>query len=148
MKKELQNKLFEKYPKIFRQKDLPAQQTAMCWGISCGDGWFDLIDELCGEIQNRVENINRIIKNDFKVQPKTIVPVKREYLVCEATQVKEKYGGLRFYVYGGDEYIEGLISMAESLSYRICTKCGNKSKPQKDRGWIYTLCNTCKDKNE
>ena len=38
MKAELQNKLFEKYPKIFGQKDLPMTQTAMCWGIDCEIG--------------------------------------------------------------------------------------------------------------
>jgi hypothetical protein len=46
MKAELQQKLYEKYPKIFVQKDLPMSQTAMCWGIDCGDGWFWLLDNL------------------------------------------------------------------------------------------------------
>ena len=36
------------------------------------------------------------------------------------SKVKEKWGGLRFYVYGGDEYIQGAISLAESLSHLIC----------------------------
>ena len=39
MNAELQNKLFENYPEIFKQKDLPATDTAMCWGICCGDGY-------------------------------------------------------------------------------------------------------------
>ena len=43
MKKELQDKLFEKYPKLYRQKDLDKTQTAMCWGISCGSGWYNII---------------------------------------------------------------------------------------------------------
>jgi hypothetical protein len=51
MDRELQQKLFDKYPKIFRQKDLSMQETAMCWGIACGNGWYDLIDALCEEIQ-------------------------------------------------------------------------------------------------
>ena len=86
MKKALQNKLFEKYPSIFRQKDLSNQETAMCYGITCGDGWYTLIDEMCGNIKNRMENYNR-------GKP------KEQHLVCEATQVKEKFGGLRFYVW-------------------------------------------------
>lgn len=56
MKQELQNKLYEKYPKIFQQKDLPMTQTAMCWGISCGDGWFNIIDTLCGHLQYLVDH--------------------------------------------------------------------------------------------
>ena len=55
MKKELQNKLYEKYPKIFRQKDLDKTQTAMCWGISCDDGWYNIIDTLCESLQELVD---------------------------------------------------------------------------------------------
>lgn len=132
MKKELQNELFEKYPTIFRQKDLSNQETAMCYGLACGDGWYTLIDEMCGNIKNRMENFNRN-------KP------KEQHLVCEATQVKEKFGGLRFYVQGSDDFIDGIIDLAESMSYRICSQCGNQSTPQKKRGWVYTLCENCQN---
>ena len=69
------------------------------------------------------------------------------YLKCEVTQVKEKYGGLRFYVDSSDDYIDGLISMAEGMSYKICSECGGKSVNQTNRGWIYTLCKPCLDVN-
>ena len=60
MRVELQNELFEKYPKIFRQKDLPKQQTCMCWGIDTGDGWFNIIDMLCLQIQWHIaHNLNQ-----------------------------------------------------------------------------------------
>ena len=131
MKKELQNKLFEKYPAIFKQKDLSNRETAMCYGITCGDGWYTLIDEMCGNIKNRVENVNRDKPEE-------------ERIVCEAVQVKEKWGGLRFYVAGGDDFTNGIINLAESMSYRICSECGNQSTPQKKRGWIYTLCDDCR----
>jgi len=130
MKKELQDKLFEKYPLIFRQKDLPKQETAMCWGIACGDGWYILLYELCNSIDNRLRNVNRGKPEDEK-------------LICEAVQVKEKFGGLRFYIFGGDDYINGLVDLAESMSYRICSKCGNQRTPQKNRGWVYSLCDSC-----
>lgn len=133
MKKELQNKLFEKYPVIFRQRELDKTVTAMCWGISCGDGWYDLIDTLCENIQNRIANVNRNKPEE-------------EHLVCEAVQVKEKFGGLCFYTYGSDDYIDGLVSMAESMSYHICTECSKPSEKQdNNRGWIYTLCESCKE---
>jgi hypothetical protein len=123
MTEEKEKQLFEKYPKIFRQKDLPMNQTCMCWGVSCADGWYDLIDNLCYAIQNHI---------DYKKLPQV-----------EATQVKEKYGGLRFYVNHSDEYVSGLISMAESMSYKICEYCGNKGKSN-SRGWITTLCEPCR----
>jgi len=99
MSPELQTKLFEKYPKIFRQKDLPMQQTCMCWGIQCGDGWYDLLDRLCSQIQSHVDQRN---------EPQ-----------IEATQVKTKWGGLRFYTNRPSDYIDGLIAMAEEMSYKI-----------------------------
>jgi len=133
MKAELQQQLYEKYPNIFRQKDLDKTVTAMCWGISCGDGWYDLIDTLCENIQNRMMNVNRNKPEE-------------EHLICEAVQVKEKFGGLCFYTYGSDDYIDGLVSMAESMSYHICTECSKPSEKQdNNRGWIYTLCESCKD---
>ena len=33
MKKELQDKLYNDFPKIFKQKDLSMKETCMCWGI-------------------------------------------------------------------------------------------------------------------
>lgn len=128
MNQELQNKLFAKYPKIFRQKDLSAQQTAMCWGICCGDGWYSIIDALCGQIQNHLEH-------NMKDNDGTIV--------VEATQVKEKYGGLRFYYTGGDEFIRGVCWMAEDLSCRTCEECGSPGIQNK-KGWINTLCGPCR----
>ena len=130
MKKELQNKLFEKYPKIFRQKDLSPQETAMCRGITCGDGWYTLIDTMCGNIQNHVEHVNRSKPEEA-------------HIVCEATQVKEKWGGLRFYVQESDDFIKGIINLAESMSYTICSKCGSRAINKKNRGWIYTICDNC-----
>ena len=132
MKKELQLKLYEDYPKIFRQKDMSPQETAMCWGIACGDGWYDLLHDLCGEIQNHCENINR--RRSYN----------RDEFTCEAVQVKEKFGALCFYTYGSDDYIDGLVSMAEAVSLRTCSECGNKSiKNKTSRGWIHTLCKDC-----
>ena len=131
MKKELEKKLFENYPGIFRQKDLPATHTAMCWGIACGDGWYDIIDTLCSNIKHRTSCQNGKSPNE-------------EYVV-EAVQVKEKFGGLRFYVTGGDSYINGLVSMAESMSYRVCEECGSPGKANK-KGWIKTLCEPCREK--
>ena len=43
MKDELDNKLCEKYPKIFKMRNASMQETAMCWGFP-GDGWFNIID--------------------------------------------------------------------------------------------------------
>ncbi len=57
-----------------------------------------------------------------------------------AVQVKEKFGGLRFYYSGGDSsYIRGVVDMAEQMSYRTCEVCG---APGKSNGgpYVRTLC--------
>jgi hypothetical protein len=140
MKEELEKKLFDKYPKIFGQKDLPMTQTCMCWGIECGDGWYTIIDALCARIMGYNKSLNWKIEDDIEKGLATeadLIPV------IQATQVKEKYGGLRFYTNSTDEYIEGLVSMAEAMSSRTCEECGNPGKQNND-GWITTLCDSCR----
>lgn len=56
-------------------------------------------------------------------------------------QIKEKFGGLRFYYDGGDDHISGMVTMAESWAHRTCETCGNKGE-QRSGGWIRTLCDT------
>jgi hypothetical protein len=132
MKVELQNTLFEKYPKIFVQKDLPMTQTCMCWGVEAGDGWYDIIDTLCHQIQWYLEH-NLPMDEDPEV------------VNVQAVQVKEKFGTLRFYYNGGNEFISGLISMAEGMSGRVCECCGAPGRPN-NSGWISTQCEPCREK--
>lgn len=146
MKPELQEKLYREYPKIFKQKDLTIQQSCMPWGICTGDGWFNLIDKLCSFLQFHTDH--------------------NGYPQIEATQLKEKFGILRFYFVGYNleeeefkkkfpykekpesiEFLEGAIAFAESLSGRICEDCGNPGRPN-DFGWITTLCDKCREEYE
>ena len=131
MKKELQEKLFNKYPLIFQQKDLSMKETAMCWGIDCFDGWFFLLDQLCNSIQNYID-LNKHL-NIEQVQ---------------TTQVKEKFGTLNFYYQGGDKHIDGMVHMIESMSYYSCEKCGSTENIGQTKGWIFTLCKDCSLKDE
>jgi len=98
MNQELQNSLFETYPKIFARRNMSNKHTSMCYGIQCPDRWYTLIDTLCGRIQSYTG---------------------QQEIICEANQVKTKFGGLRFYVTYADAYIKGLISMAEMMSLKI-----------------------------
>ena len=56
-----------------------------------------------------------------------------------ASQVKEKFGGLRFYVDRATEEHYNYINFAESMSYRTCEVCGNPGKRYTD-GWHQVLC--------
>ena len=55
MREELDKKLCEKYPKIFANRHKGMHETCMCWGFSHGDGWYNIIDMLCANIQHRVD---------------------------------------------------------------------------------------------
>lgn len=54
-------------------------------------------------------------------------------------QIKEKFGGLRFYIGKGNDAIWKAIHNSEALSYRICEKCGESGKLRTD-GWMKVLC--------
>jgi len=95
MKKELEDKLFEKYPKIFRQKDLSIYESCMGWGIETPDGWYIILDILCRQLQWDIDNNN---------EPQ-----------LEASQVKEKWNGLRFYTDTSSDRQDGMIRIAEIM---------------------------------
>jgi hypothetical protein len=56
MKKELDEQLCKKYPKIFRDRHANMQVTCMCWGFECGDGWYNILDQLCERIQGHIDS--------------------------------------------------------------------------------------------
>ena len=61
-------------------------------------------------------------------------------------QVKEKFGGLRFYVGEAPSHYLSLIDEAEKCSLHICEQCGKDGKLRKDRSWMVTLCDKCNGK--
>lgn len=58
----------------------------------------------------------------------------------QITQVKEKFGGLRFYVHNANEEMNVVINKYEKLSYETCETCGDKGEIRRDIGWWRTLC--------
>ena len=143
MKAELQKKLYEKYPKIFCQKDLPKTETCMCWGMECGEGWFWLLDNLCKAIQAYVDSQNEMVRIRNKDKGLTEEQMNTLMGQVEATQVKEKFGSLRFYINGGDDNVYGMIALAETMSWGICESCGSTKNIIHTKGWISTLCESC-----
>ena len=120
MKKALQKKLFKRFPKLFVQKDLSIQQSCMGWGIDCGDGWYELLWNLCEQIELCSDG-------------------------TEFTQVKEKWGTIRAYCVTDNDHVFDLIDMAEDLSGFICEECGEKGRAR-GGSWTFTLCNKCNKK--
>jgi len=157
MKKKLDEALCAKYPLIFKGRHADMRTTAMCWGLDCGDGWYNIIDVLCGLLtsdyrraQSRYESIKDKVDQPRWEGSKDIITQEKideakakldeeTVKIPVASQVKEKFGGLRFYVQAATDIHYNYISFAESMSYRTCEECGAVGKTYTD-GWYKTLC--------
>lgn len=120
MRRDLDELLCLRYPKIFRDRHLDVSDSCMPRGFECGDGWFDLIDTLCHLI-------------DRKVKEGGMPPVV-------ASQVKEKFGTLRFNFKGGNEETWELRRLAEDQSARTCELCGRHGEISSATRSIRCLC--------
>lgn len=126
---EFTTRMHEKFPEMFSRP---------YGGFAIGEGWWPIIEALCNQIQSHInwanETRERLLKdNPYKHKiPKAVAQVY-------VAQIKEKFGGLRFYYDGGDDKIDGMVRMAESWAARHCEKCGKPGK-QRSGGWIRTLC--------
>jgi hypothetical protein len=153
MRKQLQRQLKEKYeilyPVVIKEKRY--NEPFSDFGYECGDGWYNLIDELLSWL---------------KFQHLT-----NQYPKITITQVKEKFGYLSFY-YNNPEFddmiwadwqlelpieklksefenqiskIRGAVSFASSISNTICENCGSNHEVARNNGnWINYYCKECR----
>lgn len=175
MNSELQKKIFDKYPKMFGDRTKPMTETCMCWGLDVGDGWYNLIDILCEALTYTYSTSVQVDEEDGKrlgIKPYKWELENNYYFSVEppqiiATQVKEKYGTLRFYYreeYSEEvmslvetgkypdlqriidrysDYINGIVHFAETASGRTCEETGQSGELHATggtrNGWLKTL---------
>jgi hypothetical protein len=176
MKAELQQKIFDKYPKIFGDRTKPKTESCMFWGLEVGDGWYDLIDTLCEALTNTYSTSVEIDEEDGKrlgIKPYNFKDEKTSYYFSveppqvKASQVKEKFGTLRFYHYleynkdvvslletgkypqlkeacdRFSNYVDGIIHFAETASGRTCEVTGQPGELHASggtrNGWVKTV---------
>jgi hypothetical protein len=108
------------------EEEYPAMFVGAYGGFAVGKGWWPIIEVLCANIQQHIDWANR----KEQVVPQVVV-----------AQIKEKFGGLRFYYDGGDEQVHGMVRIAEAWANHTCETCGERGK-QRGGGWIRTLCDT------
>jgi hypothetical protein len=140
MRQELDEQLCKDFPKIFADRNGSPTKTLMCFGFEHGDGWYDILRALCSNIQYHIDWVNDSRTRLLKDNPHGLT-IRDEVQQVVAVQIKEKFGTLRFYYNGGDDYIRGLVTMAESMSCVTCEECGNSGRIRHG-GWIRTLCDT------
>jgi|SRR5882672_3645114 len=122
MKEENIDKLVSRYPNLYMHMKY----------FECANGWYALIDELSSELEKLIIDFNKTPDHE------------PEFTCCFAVQVKEKFGGLRFYMSCETDKMSDLIRKSEEDSYKICELCGDPGKPN-NNGWITTLCDKCRN---
>lgn len=162
MREEFEQKLGSEFPFMKRNPNGESIEKItnvyQKWGCQCGDGWFNLIRDLCREITEKYEKEG--ISADIIIE-----------------QVKEKFAGLRFYYSYPDsplafhalDFIGGsgvrfypesdddgkeclrrdiadIVRKYEALSKTVCELCGAEGEARMDLRWKRTLCNSCYEK--
>jgi hypothetical protein len=87
-------------------------------GFWCPPGWLPLVAGLSLAIE--------ALARDMPDPPRV-------------AQVKEKFGGLRFYMSHGHDDIFALIDTAEAASFHVCQECGSPGQ-LRPGSWLKTLC--------
>jgi hypothetical protein len=85
-----------------------------CSTLEIDNGWFGLVKEL----------IEKCIALGWNKQ------------TC---QIKEKFGGLRFYINSASDEVFEAINEAEEKSYKVCEVTGRPGELRTDIGWYRTL---------
>lgn len=121
MNEALSKKLLDDFPHLYRDRHASSMQR----GFECGDGWFDLIYKLSQDIEAAARDAG-------------LEPDSPDWPRCR--QVKEKLGGIRFYVFNcSNERIRALIDSAYERSCKTCELCGRPGELVTDGG-MATLC--------
>ena len=125
MKQELADRIHASAPKLYNKKYCEAEKEAFSpralarkYGptyIGVSDGWYLILLNLSIALE--------LLDEDIQV-----------------TQIKEKFGGLRFYIGPATERAHKLIEEAEELSMETCEECGEPGRSRSDLDWITTLC--------
>jgi len=118
-----EEEIFKKYPALYKEKDLPMQETCMCWGLEVPESWLPVIDMLSEAL---TYTYRRYTENGHY----------RPVFIAE--QVKSKFNELRFYykveldiegemteeerqdaICEANKYADGAIAMAEVMIRRL-----------------------------
>lgn len=155
MSPELEQKLTEKYPVLFKDINEPVTKSCMAFGCEFGDGWYKLLDELCEYLTklSKREDLLKLNKEYHTEENRGFIYLKRPTI--SFAQVKEKFGMMRIYwtangVENWEEIcakvnqedrekavnryydeVQNAIDYVEFLSSKVCEICG-------DVGALYT----------
>jgi hypothetical protein len=118
MNKQHTDYLTKSYPLLYRRVKY----------FECSDGWFEIINTLSRKLEILIENqVREYGKGDF---------------TPAASQIKEKFGALRFYMDSETDEMTEEIKKTQEISRETCEECGEEGKLRK-QAWVKTLCDRC-----
>ena len=122
-------KLADKHPLIF------ANMSEAMWS-DLPDGWVDLVDELCSKL-------SPLLVESYAKYP----PNEENFMIgITIDQIKEKFGGLRFYCSFLTEDTDlwgkstDIINEYENRSYSVCQITGKSGTQCSAGSQVITLC--------
>jgi hypothetical protein len=125
MREDLQQKLMDEFPWFEACNVWTGEKCGFPTPCSHGDGWYNLIYNICKELQEYYNSIDADINELYILQ------------------IKEKWGRLCFYIgsYYGDA--DKIIGKYEHMSKTVCETCGENGETQHRGSWLRTLCDKC-----
>lgn len=77
MRPDLDKKLVESFPNLYKDRSASMKHTCMCWGFECGTGWYDILYEA----SDKLEKI--IVELKEKNPPVKFYPLKKKFdILC------------------------------------------------------------------
>ena len=117
MKSSGEKYLFEEYPILFRDS---------CSAITCGDGWFDVVNYTCEELAK----LSGMLFNP----------------IVKITHVEEKFGKLVIRLNKHSEDFNDVLKKAENSADLLCEWCGaTEDVILTKASFILNLCPICMD---
>lgn len=98
------------------------------WGFMCGEGWFDLLMRLSAKMEAELQT--------------ALAAGTRKQDLPQASEIKEKFGLLRFHVSKQLVHWREWIDEAERESGRTCEICGAPGSLHLGAG-VKTVCEAC-----
>lgn len=126
MKQELYKALVRDFPFTFL-RDPSGREPWSMFGIETGDGWEP-------SIRKAAEKLEPLFIIAKETDPKGY-----EAGYYRTVQLKEKFGTGRWYLSGGTDEMQDIVSNWENETEHICETCG-KLGSLRGRGWYYTAC--------
>lgn len=154
LSREKDQELCRKFPLLYRDRNGDRSKTLMVYGFSIKEGWYSIVYELSAALEPLIA---AQLKSSLMFKSKVIlykalkyfglkVVVPQKQSAC-AMQVKEKFGGLRFYMAGPQtKEMSYLIRQAEEKSFNTCEVCAAQGVLRTEKRWMLTLCDTCDSK--